>query len=175
MTHPPHPSAPSALPPSPTRGEGDAAQAPSPLVGEGGAHPTQPGGRVRGTAQGLTKRQQLPALTVTRSRKLRKDMGEPERRLWQALREALPNLRFRRQVPFGPYHADFTAHAARLIVEVDGDDHATKIKRDAARTRFLQTEGYHVIRFTNADVMEALDGVVQTIASTVTDTKKGRP
>ena len=132
-------------------------------------------GRVRGNAQGLTKRQQLPALTVTRSRKLRKAAGEPELRLWQALREAFPNLRFRRQVPFGPYHADFTAHALRLIVEVDGDDHATKIKRDAARTRFLQTEGYHVIRFTNADVMEAPDGVVQTIASTVADKQKGRP
>jgi very-short-patch-repair endonuclease len=102
-------------------------------------------------------------------------MGEPELRLWQALREAFPTLRFRRQVPFGPYHADFTAHALRLIVEVDGDDHATKIKRDAARTRFLQTEGYHVIRFTNADVMEARDGVVQTIAAIVADKQKGRP
>ena len=175
MTLPPHPSAPSALPPSPTRGEGTEAQAPSPLVGEGRGPRPQAVGRVRGNAQGLTKRQQLPALTVTRSRKLRKEMGEPELRLWQALRETFPNLRFRRQVPFGPYHADFTAHAARLIVEVDGDEHALKIKQDAARTRFLQTEGYHVIRFTNADVMEAIDGVVQTIAAIVADMKKGRP
>ena len=175
MTLPPHPSAPAALPPSPTRGEGTESRAPSPLVGEGRGPRPQAVGRVRGNAQGLTKRQQLPALTVTRSRKLRKEMGEPELRLWQALREAFSDLRFRRQVPFGPYRADFTAHAMRLIIEVDGDDHATKIKRDATRTRFLQTEGYDVIRFTNADVMEARDGVVQTIAAILADKQKGRP
>jgi very-short-patch-repair endonuclease len=130
---------------------------------------------VRGNADGLTRRQQLPPLTVTRSRKLRQDSGEPERRLWRALRNAFPDIRFRRQVPFGPYHADFCAHALRLIVEVDGDDHTTRINRDAARTRFLNTEGYDVIRFANADVMEAIDGVVQAIAAAMADKQKGRP
>lgn len=172
MTHPPHPSAPPALPPSPTRGEGSRDETPSPLVGEGRGPRPQAVGRVRGNAQGLTKRQQLPALTVTRSRKLRQESGEPERRLWRALREAFPDIRFRRQVPFGPYHADACSHGLRLIIEVDGDDHANKIKRDAARTRFLQSEGYDVIRFTNTDVMENINGVMQAIRAAA-DTRKG--
>jgi len=116
-----------------------------------------------------------PIGTVPRARRLRREAPEPERRLLRALREARPDLKWRHQAPVGPFYADILCFSERLIVEVDGDDHATKIKRDATRTRFLQTEGYHVIRFTNADVMEALDGVVQTIASTVADKQKGRP
>lgn len=116
-----------------------------------------------------------PIGTVPRARRLRREAPEPERRLLRALREARPALKWRHQTPVGPFYADILCFSERLIVEVDGDDHATKIKRDATRTRFLQTEGYHVIRFTNADVMEALDGVVQTIASTVADKQKGRP
>jgi very-short-patch-repair endonuclease len=116
-----------------------------------------------------------PIGTVPRARQLRREAPEPERRLLRALRDACPELKWRHQAPVGPFYADILCFSERLIVEVDGDDHATKIKRDAARTRFLQTEGYHVIRFTNADVMEALDGVVQTIASTVADKQKGRP
>ncbi|AOW24215.1 MAG: endonuclease domain-containing protein [Sphingomonas sp.] len=130
---------------------------------------------MRGNADGLTKRQQLPASTVARSRTLRQEAGEPERRLWRALREALPKAKFRRQVPFGPYHADFCAHAVRLIVEVDGDDHAAKVKRDAARTRFLKNEGYDVIRFANADVMGNLEGVMTAIAAVVATKQKGCP
>lgn len=162
MPQPPRPSAPSALPPSP-------------LVGEGRGPRPQAVGRARGNADGLTKRQQLPASTVARSRTLRQEAGEPERRLWRALREALPKAKFRRQVPFGPYHADFCAHAVRLIVEVDGDDHAAKVKRDAARTRFLKNEGYDVIRFANADVMGSLEGVMTAIARAVATKQKGCP
>lgn len=148
---------------------------PSPLVGEGRGPRPQAVGRVRGNAQGLTKRQLLPAMTVTRSRELRKNTGEPERRLWRALREALPGMKFRRQVPMGPYHVDFCSHAARLIIEIDGDDHATKQESDAARTRFLEHEGYDVIRFANADVMTNLDGVVAAIGARVAHMQKGRP
>ena len=101
-------------------------------------------------------------------------MGEPERRVWAALRQAFPDTKFRRQVPFGLYHADFCSHAARLVIEIDGDDHARKVARDAARTAFLANEGYAVLRFANADVMRHLDGIVATIA-TALDTQKGRP
>ncbi|MDZ7280844.1 DUF559 domain-containing protein [Sphingomonas sanguinis] len=96
---------------------------------------------MRGNAQGLTKRQLLPAATVARSRELRRNAGEPEHRLWRALREALPGLKFRRQVPIGPYHADFCSHAVGLIVELEGDDHAAKPERDENRTCFLEHEG----------------------------------
>ncbi len=128
----------------------------------------QPRGRVRGRPR------QTPADAIVRARKLRKEAGEPERRLWNALRRLLPEAKFRRQVPFGPYHADVCSHSARLIVEVDGDEHAMKVKSDAARTRFLEAEGYRVIRFANGDVMRNLDGVVTVIAAMIGDTERGR-
>ena len=148
---------------------------PSPLVGEGRGPRPQAVGRVRGNAQGLTRRQLLAPTTVNRSRELRQNAGEPERQLWRALRELLPSMKFRRQVPMGPYHADFCSHSARLIVELDGDDHAAKPERDAARTCFLEHEGYDVIRFANADVMTNLHGVVAAIGARVAHKQKGRP
>ena len=148
---------------------------PSPLVGEGRGPRPKAVGRVRGNAQGLTKRQLLPADTAIRSRELRQNVGEPERRLWRALREAMPGMKFRRQVPMGQHHADFCSHAARLIVELDGDDHAAKPERDEVRTRFLEHEGYDVIRFANADVMTNLDGVVAAIGARIAHKQKGRP
>ena len=146
----------------------------SPLVGEEGARAAQRRGKVRENQDGLTKRQLLPSTTVARSRELRKDMSEPERRLWQALRATFTDHRFRRQVPVGPYQADFCSHGARLIIEVDGDDHAANVKRDAARTCFLRKEGYDVIRFANADVMKAIDGVVDVIAAAIAYKKRDR-
>ena len=137
---------------------------PSPLVGEGGSD-AQRRGRVRGNAEGLTKRQLLPADTTDHARTLRKTTGEPERRIWRALREAYPALRFRRQVPLGPYFVDFCSHAARLVIEVEGDTHAGAADYDAARTAFLNAEGYQVLRFTNADVMQNIEGVVAQIPS----------
>ncbi len=77
-------------------------------------------------------------------------------------------------MPFGTYHADFCSHAAKLIVEVDGDDHAMRVTTDAIRTRFLENEGYRVIRFTNSDVMDNIHGVVTMIAAEAL-TQKGRP
>jgi len=64
----------------------------------------------------------------------------------------------------GPYHADFASHAAKLIVEVDDATHAARRDRDEARTRFLNAEGYRVIRFWNNDVMTNVDGVMAEIA-----------
>ncbi|MEJ8631317.1 DUF559 domain-containing protein [Sphingomonas sp. I4] len=95
------------------------------------------------------------------------------------MRELLPSMKFRRQVPMGPYHADFCSHSSRLIVELDGDDHAAKPERDAARTCFLEHEGYDVIRFANADVMTNLDGVVAAIGARIAHKQRaarnGRP
>lgn len=171
---PPHPSAPAALPPSPTRGEGnETCSTPSPPVGEGRGPRAQRVGRVRGNEAGLTKRQLLPVDAVVRSRELRQAMGKPERRLWRALREAFADAKFRRQVPLGSYYAGFCSHRAKLVIEVDGDDHAARERQDARRTRFLETEGYRVIRFSNADVIENIEGVIAATAHTLT--QKGRP
>jgi very-short-patch-repair endonuclease len=108
---------------------------------------------------------------IPRARRLRREATVFERMLWAALRERLPGLKFRRQVPFGPYIADFANHRARLIIELDGEGHAFRTESDALRTRFLEGEGYRVLRFWNAEVVENLDGVIDTIgaAATLTD------
>ncbi|MGK6324293.1 endonuclease domain-containing protein [Sphingomonas sp. DT-51] len=130
---------------------------------------------MRGNAQGLTKRQLLPADIVRCSRALRGAAGEPERLLWRAPREGLPAAKFRQQVPLGLYHADFCCHEARVIIEVDGDEHAHDEARDAARTRFLEKEGYDVMRFGNDDVMHNIDGGATAIARRLDHIAKGRP
>jgi len=91
-------------------------------------------------------------------------MTEPERRLWRALRDALPGWRWRKQVPLGPYFADFASHSAKLIIELDGGQHASAEDYDANRTRFLEAEGFHVLRFWNDDILTNMDGVLQRIA-----------
>jgi very-short-patch-repair endonuclease len=106
----------------------------------------------------------LPATTVFRSRELRRAAGPVEKALFAELRRALAAAKFRHQVPFGPYHADFCSHAAKLIVEVDDATHAERTDGDAARTAFLKAEGYRVLRFWNNDVMTNIEGVVSEIA-----------
>ena len=147
-------------------------QTPSPLVGEGGSG-AQRRGRVRGNAEGLTKRQLLPASTTARSRDLRKNAGDPELVMRRALREAFPEAKFRHQVPMGRYHADFCSHGAKLIIEIDDATHAERHARDEERTRFLEGEGYRVLRFWNNDVMGNLAGVTAAIADRLPDTMKG--
>ncbi len=87
-----------------------------------------------------------------------------ERALWRALRETLPGHHWRSQVPLGPYIADFCSHAARLIIEVDGGQHAEAAAHDARRTCFLEGESYRVIRFWNDEVIGNIDGVLTRIA-----------
>ena len=90
-----------------------------------------------------------------RARTLRRDMTEAERRLWQMLRSRQTEAcRFRRQVPIGGFIADFACHAARLIVEIDGGQHDPSSESEASRTRFLEGEGYRVLRFWNNEVLD---------------------
>ena len=101
---------------------------PSPPVGEGGAREAKPRGRVRGES----KRAQLPHWTTERSRELRRNATEAEKKLWRALRESFPDAKFRRQQPLGPYFADFCSHSAKLVIELDGGQHATQTAHDTA-------------------------------------------
>ncbi len=128
---------------------------------------------MRGNADGLTKRQLLPALTPFRSRDLRRNAPEPEKHMRRALRSSFPDAKFRFQVPLGPYHADFCSHAARLVIEIDGATHAQTATSDEARTRFIEDEGYRVLRFWNTDVMANIDGVIAVIAEHLPDMCKG--
>jgi very-short-patch-repair endonuclease len=101
-----------------------------------------------------------------RARSLRRNMSNAERKLWYALHlKQLDGARFRRQHPIGPYIVDFVCLEKRLIVEVDGPQHAGEehVARDARRDRWLGAEGYCVMRFQTIDVYHNLGGVVDTI------------
>ena len=107
-------------------------------------------------------------MSIARARSLRRRMSPPEARLWNALRlPPLQTLHFRRQVPLGPYYADFAAHAARLVIEVDGSTHSSDdaIAYDAHRTAFLTRQGYRVLRFATPEILGNFDGVLETIRS----------
>ncbi|MCC6734848.1 MAG: endonuclease domain-containing protein [Bauldia sp.] len=89
-----------------------------------------------------------------RSRRFRRSPTDAERRLWYQLRDRrLGGFKFVRQEPIGPYVADFCCREAKLIVEVDGSQHANS-KRDLVRDAWLANEGYRVLRFWNVDVLQ---------------------
>ena len=101
-----------------------------------------------------------------RAKQLRSNTTEPERILWRALKQIpVYGTHFRRRVPIGPYVADFACLRARLLIELDGGHHAQGeiAAKDEARTRWLEQEGYRVIRFWNAELSGNLNGVLDTI------------
>ena len=83
--------------------------------------------------------------------------------MWDYLRTLrAEGFHFRRQVPLGRYYADFACHHARLVIEIDGDTHFTPtgIEYDLERDRFIRSQGFRTIRYTNDDVLRNMDGVV---------------
>lgn len=101
-----------------------------------------------------------------RARTLRREQTAAEAQLWQHLRgRRLNGFKFVRQEPIGSYFADFVCREQKLVVELDGATHGTdiEIKRDERRSGDLADQGYRVIRFTNAEVFEAPESVVETI------------
>ena len=109
---------------------------------------------------------------------LRANATTAEQILWRHLRRLdVKGSHFRRQVAIGPYIADFACLAERLIVEVDGSQHGDDegLRRDDIRTRWLQSEGYRVIRFWNNDVMSRTDAVLEAIHDLITVTPPRQP
>ena len=95
-----------------------------------------------------------------RARSLRKLPTGAEALLWFHLRDRrMANHKFRRQRPIGPYFADFACIEAKLIVELDGGQHVEAAVYDADRTRFLEGQGYRVLRFWNNEVLMQTDAV----------------
>ncbi|MGJ7454422.1 DUF559 domain-containing protein [Sphingomonas parapaucimobilis] len=110
------------------------------------------------------------------ARELRLNPTDAERRLWRALsRRQVAGARFNRQVPVGPYIADFAARSEKLIVEVDGGQHDERAAYDEARTRYLAAQGWRVIRFWNNDVLQNLEGVVATIERALAEKPSPNP
>jgi very-short-patch-repair endonuclease len=99
------------------------------------------------------------------ARQLRRKATDAEQRLWFALRDAHFSWRFRRQHPIGKFVADFACPARKLVVELDGGQHADRVNEDAIRTAELGRYGYRVLRFWNNDVLTNTDGVLQVIGT----------
>ncbi|RTL63471.1 MAG: endonuclease domain-containing protein [Hyphomicrobiales bacterium] len=101
-----------------------------------------------------------------RARRLRREKGEAERRLWRSLRALnREGYHFRQQAPLGPYIVDFCEHSARLVIELDGAHHGLPPIQayDRQRSRWLEAEGYKVLRFWNREVQENSHGVETAI------------
>jgi very-short-patch-repair endonuclease len=99
------------------------------------------------------------------ARELRQPQTPAEVKLWSRLRNRqLDDLKIRRQHPIDRFIIDFYCAEAKLCIEVDGDSHADQIEYDQARTAYLNERGYTVIRFTNREVWQQFDAVLQRIA-----------
>jgi very-short-patch-repair endonuclease len=103
----------------------------------------------------------IPPEDTARARALRNNPTPAEVRLWQVIARYRPA--FTRQLKIGPYDADMACRTAKLIVELDGSQHVDAERYDAARTVYLEAQGWVVLRFWNNDVMSNTDGVVKAI------------
>ena len=98
------------------------------------------------------------------ARNLRERSTDVERLLWSRLRNRqLSGCKFRRQQPIGSYVVDFVCLEYRLVIELDGGQHAEQQSQDEVRTAFLHQEGYRVLRFWNNQVLAELDSVLEVI------------
>src|SRR5437764_12672505 len=113
-----------------------------------------------------------------RAKQLRRTMTRAENLLWRYLKaDRIGGLGFRRQVPIRNYIADFICFSVKLIVELDGESHDfdERQKADQRRDAFFASEGFHVLRFTNDQVMSNLEGVVETIRQAAASCASGLP
>ena len=96
------------------------------------------------------------------ARKLRRNMTDAERRIWNKIRKKQLGIRFRRQQQIGDYIVDFVCLEHKLVGEIDGGQHSES-ERDERRDDWLRREGYEVVRFWNSDVLRNADGVLAMI------------
>lgn len=114
------------------------------------------------------------ARPTMKARALRNNATNAERALWQAISaRKVSGVRFNRQVPIGPFICDFVARSIGLVIEVDGGQHGDEA--DADRTRYIEAQGFRVIRFWNNEVLTNLEGVVAHIAGAIADMPSPNP
>jgi very-short-patch-repair endonuclease len=111
----------------------------------------------------VTRMKRVPVQLTDNARALRNGATKPERVLWHILSRYRP--RFTRQLVVGPYIVDLACREARLVVELDGSQHVDAADYDAARTAYLQAEGWRVLRFWNGEVLANPAGVADAILS----------
>jgi very-short-patch-repair endonuclease len=98
------------------------------------------------------------------AKNLRKRPTEAEQFLWKHLRaRQLEGLKFRRQEPIDIYTADFVCYERRIVIEVDGGQHAPEKEKDTKRDKWLKAQGFKVLRFWNNEVLKNMDGVLEVI------------
>lgn len=101
---------------------------------------------------------------LRRAREMGSNQTPAERVLWNLLRaKRFAGSKFVRQAPMGGYIADFCCFSRGLIIEVDGGQHDSDRERDIQRSRFLESQGFAVLRFWNSDVLNNLEGVASEV------------
>lgn len=136
--------------------------------------------QISGTNTAMKPRLSSPLLFEERvrvRRDLRINQTPTEHLLWQKIRgRQLLGLKFRRQHPIGSYVADFFCPPKKLVIEVDGDVHYFELQhaKDVTRTHYIESQGYTVIRFTNNDIRNNMNGVMDKILLTLTLSPKGK-
>ena len=103
-------------------------------------------------------------MTVEQARKLRRDTTDAEKLLWTHIRNwNLAGLKFRRQHPIGRYVTDFCCEEEKLVVELDGGQHADGTDHDERRTKYIEKYDYRVVRYWNSEVVNNIDAVLADI------------
>lgn len=116
-----------------------------------------------GGAGGGPVRRFRPRETL-KAQRLRREATPAERSLWRAIsKRQLEGWKFSRQMPIGPYVADFLCREARLVIELDGMSHDVRQTADRQRDGYLRRQGYQTLRFANVDVHSNLEGVLMAI------------
>jgi valyl-tRNA synthetase/very-short-patch-repair endonuclease len=100
---------------------------------------------------------------LSRSKELRSNMTDHEKILWYKINDDQLGYKFRRQQPIGNYIVDFVCFERNLIIELDGSGHAEKIEYDANRDKFLQNQGFRILRLWNNEFLENVNGIMDTI------------
>jgi very-short-patch-repair endonuclease len=109
--------------------------------------------------------------TRARARELRRNLTDAERLLWEKLRYwQIDGCKFRRQQPLGCYIVDFVCLQKRLIVEVDGGQHAEQEHYDKERDAWIRDQDFRILRFWNNDVIHNIDGVMEIILKSLQST-----
>ena len=101
--------------------------------------------------------------TKNRAVELRKELTPAERKLWSRIRNDQLGVTFRRQHAIGPFITDFCAPRKKVIIELDGGHHLEQEGYDEERTGYLESRGYRVLRFSNNQVMNDIEGVLKAI------------